>query len=143
VSLEAASVEHERAVPCLVPRTNRRTLRRTLVWAGIAALLGSAALVLTGHWRMALLGCLGIALGAVNSWQAARSVARFSDGGAFRKARFTASVFGRLGVITVIALGCAITVRPDGLAVFMGLAVFQLLTIMSASLPLVKEIRQQ
>jgi hypothetical protein len=35
-----------------------------------------------------------------------------------------------------------VLLRPAGLAVFAGLAIFQLLTIVSAMLPLVKEIRQ-
>jgi hypothetical protein len=51
-------------------------------------------------------------------------------------------MLGRLAVITAVALVCAIMFRPDGLAVFAGLAIFQLLTIISASVPLVREIRQ-
>jgi adenosyl cobinamide kinase/adenosyl cobinamide phosphate guanylyltransferase len=81
-------------------------------------------------------------LGALNARLAQVSVARYSDHGEFSKGRFAISVLGRLGVITVIALGCAVFFQPVGLAVFAGLAIFQLLTIVSAMLPLVKEIRQ-
>lgn len=125
-----------------VPPVNRRTLRRTLLWAGVAAVAGAAVLVPMGHPLAALFGCVGLALGALNARLAQVSVARFSDSGTFSKARFAGTVLGRLGVITVIALGCAVLLRPAGLAVLAGIAVFQLLTIVSAMLPLVKEIRQ-
>jgi hypothetical protein len=125
-----------------VPPVNRRTLRRTMLWAGVAAVVGFAVLVPMGQPLAALLGCLGLALGAGNARLAQVSVARFSDSATFSKGRFAITVLGRLGVITVIALGCAVLLQPAGLAVFAGIAVFQLLTIVSAMLPLVKEIRQ-
>lgn len=126
----------------MVPPVNRRTLRRTLVWAGVVGVVGVAVLVLLGQPLAALLGCVGLALGALNARLAQVSVARYSDRGSFSKGRFAISVLGRLGVVTVVALGCAILLRPAGLAVFAGIAIFQLLTIASAMLPLVKEIRQ-
>jgi hypothetical protein len=125
-----------------VPPVNRRTLRRTLLWAGVAAVIAVAVLVPLGRPLDAVLGVLGLCLGAANARMAQVSVAAYSDKKEFGKARFAMSVLGRLGVITVIALGCAIVLRPSGLSVFAGLAVFQLLTIVSAMLPLVKEIRQ-
>ena len=125
-----------------VPPVNRRTLRRTLIWAGVVAVVAVAVLVPMGQPLAALLGCVGLALGALNARLAQVSVARYSDRGSFSKARFAVSVLGRLGVITVIALSCALLLNTAGLAVFAGIAVFQLLTIVSAMLPLVKEIRQ-
>ncbi len=125
-----------------VPPVNRRTLRRTLIWAGVAAALGIAVLVPLGQPMAALFGCAGLGLGAANARFAQASVARYADRGKVTKGRFAIATLGRLGVITVIALGCAVLLRPAGLAVFAGIAVFQLLTIVSAMLPLVKEIRQ-
>jgi hypothetical protein len=130
------------AAPYAVPPVNRRTLRRTLLWAGVAAVLGIAVLVPLGQPMAALFGCAGLGLGAANSRFAQLSVARYADRGKVTKERFAIATLGRLGVITVIALGCAVLLRPAGLAVFAGIAVFQLLTIVSAMLPLVKEIRQ-
>ena len=46
-------------------------------------------------------------------------------------------------MITVIALAIAWLVRPAGIAVFGGLALFQFLAIVSSMLPLIKEIRQK
>jgi hypothetical protein len=51
-------------------------------------------------------------------------------------------VLGRLTLITALALGLALALRPAGLGVFAGLAAFQLVMIFIASLPLVKELRQ-
>jgi hypothetical protein len=125
-----------------VPPVNRRTLRRALRWAAVVAASAAAVLVPLGKPLDVALGVLGLALGAANARMAQVSVARYSDRQEFGKASFAMSVLGRLGVITFIALGCAVVLHPAGLAVFVGLAVFQLLTIVSAMLPLVKEIRQ-
>ena len=125
-----------------VPPVNRRTLRRTALLAAGAAAIGVAVLVAMGQPLMAAFGVAGLGLGLLNAWLVQRSVARFSDGQPHRKARFTSAMLGRLAVITGLAIGCAILFRPDGLAVFVGLAIFQLLTIISASVPLVREIRQ-
>lgn len=130
------------AAGTVVPRVNQRTFRRTLLWSAGAAVIAVAVLIPLHMPLVAALGVLGLALGAVNSRMAQVSVARYSDKGSFGRAQFAVAVLGRLGVITVIALGCAIVLRPEGLAVFAGLAVFQLLTVVSAMLPLVKEIRQ-
>jgi hypothetical protein len=125
-----------------VPPVNRRTLRRTLLWAGVAGLLGAAVLVGMGRPLAAVLGVVGLLLGAANAWAAQVSVARYSDQGEFSRGRFAFSVLGRLGAVTVVALGCAVFLWPAGFAVLAGLAIFQFLTIASALLPLIKEIRQ-
>ena len=85
---------------------------------------------------------VGVALGTLNMWLAVRSVARFATSRP-SKARFSGSVLGRLAVITVVALVMAWLVRPAGMAIFAGLALFQVLAIVSSMLPLIKEIRQK
>lgn len=128
--------------PMMVPPVNRRTLRRTLLWASVVAVVAAAVLIPRGMPMEAALGVLGLVLGAFNARLAQMSVARYADGDSFGKGQFALTVLGRLGVVTVVALGCAILLRPAGLAVFAGLAAFQLLAIVSAMVPLVKEIRQ-
>jgi cobalamin synthase len=113
-----------------------------LLWAAIAAVVGVAVLVPMHLPLYAALGVLGLLLGATNARMAQVAVARYSDPSSYNRGQFAMGVLGRLCVISVIALGCAILLRPAGLAVFAGLAIFQLLTIVSAMLPLVKEIRQ-
>jgi len=124
------------------PPVTRATFRRSLGMAGVAGVVGVAALVALGSWPAALFGLVGLALGALNSYLVLRSVISFATVKPSR-ARFTRSVLGRLTLITLLALGCAVAFRPDGLAVFGGLAVFQFLAIASSMVPLVKEIRQR
>jgi hypothetical protein len=85
---------------------------------------------------------VGIALGVLNMALAVRSVAKFAATQP-SKMRFSGSVLGRLAVITVIAFGCALLFRPAGIAVFAGLAAFQLLATASSMVPLIKEIRKK
>jgi hypothetical protein len=126
-----------------VPATAHANLRRSLIVAACLGGLGLLVLALTGHVAMGLFGCLGLALGAFNTRLVQRSVVAFGSSEASnKKARFTRSVLGRLGAITLIAVACALLVRPDGLGVIVGLAVFQLLMVGSAVGPAFKELRQ-
>lgn len=125
-----------------VPAVARGTLRRSIIMASV---LGAAAVLVTGllgHVLMGLFACLGIALGALNTFMVQRSVVTYANSPyANKKARFTRSVLGRLGVVTVIALGVTVLVRPDGLGVFAGLAFFQMLMLGGATVPVIKQLR--
>jgi hypothetical protein len=44
-------------------------------------------------------------------------------------------------LITVVAFGCAFLLRPDGLGVFVGLAVFQVLMLVGAAVPVFRSLR--
>jgi hypothetical protein len=126
-----------------VPTNAANNLRRSAV---LAACVGGVILVvvaLLGHLVMGLFLLLGLALGTLNSFLVQRSVVRFAASEAANKKRqFTMGVLGRLGMITVLAGGCAFLVRPDGLGAIAGLALFQLIMIGGASVPLLKELRQ-
>ncbi|MGH3611065.1 MAG: hypothetical protein ACRDRK_00285 [Pseudonocardia sp.] len=120
----------------------RATLRRSVRTGAVAGLLSLAVLIPAGYALFALFACVGLALGALNSFLVVQAVARFASTQP-SKARFSGSVLFRLGVITVLALGCALLFRPAGLAVFGGLALFQFIAIVCSMLPLIKEIRQR
>ena len=124
------------------PPITRTTLRRSAVAALVAGLLGVAVLVPMGEAGYALFGCVGLALGLLNSALVVRSVERFSDTRP-SKVRFSGSVLLRLGAITVLAFGLVLLFLPAGVAVFGGLAVFQLIAVATSMLPLIKEIRQR
>lgn len=124
------------------PPVTRATLRRAAIGGAVVVVLALAVLVPLGYGAFALFGCVGIALGVLNMALAVRSVAKFTTTKA-SKARFSGSVLGRLAVITVIAFGCALLFRPAGIAVFAGLAVFQLLATASSLVPLIKESRKK
>jgi peptidoglycan biosynthesis protein MviN/MurJ (putative lipid II flippase) len=131
------------AVVPTVPAVARGNLRRSII---MASCLGVAAVLVTGllgHVLMGLFGCVGLALGALNARMVQRAVVVYANSEAGnKKARFTRSVFGRLALITVLAVGVALLVRPDGLGVFVGLAFFQLLMIGGAAVPVFKQLKQ-
>lgn len=111
----------------------------------IAACLGAASFVVLapmGYPLTAVFFCGGLGLGLLNTALVQRSTARFAASGEPSKRRFAVSVLGRLTLITGLAVGLALVLRPAGLGVFAGLAVLQLVIIFIASVPLVKELRQ-
>jgi hypothetical protein len=50
-------------------------------------------------------------------------------------------VLGRLSGITIFSIALALLLRPDGLGVFAGLAVFQILMLVGAALPVFRSMR--
>ncbi len=126
-----------------VPALAAGNLRRSAL---ISIPLGVAAVALLGVLGHPLAGVLvwvGLALGALNSYLVQRSVVRYAAGGDGNpKRRFVGGVLARLAVITVIALGLCVLLLPDGLGVVGGLAAFQILMLVSASMPLIRELRQ-
>jgi hypothetical protein len=111
----------------------------------IAAGLGAVSFVVLapmGYPLAALFFCGGLGLGLLNTSLVQRSAARFAVSGDPNKRRFAVSVLARLSLITALAVGLALALQPEGLGVFAGLAVFQLVMIFIASVPLVRELRQ-
>ncbi len=126
-----------------VPAVAKGNLRRSIIMAscvGVAVVLVTGLL---GHILMGVFACAGLALGALNTYLVQRAVVTYGTSEApNKKARFIRSVFGRLALITVLAVGIGVLVRPDGLGVFGGLAFFQLLMIGGASVPVYKQLKQ-
>lgn len=125
------------------PPITRATFRRSAIAAAIVAVVATAVLVPMGLGLFALFGAVGLGLGVLNSAMVVNAVAGFTTATAPSKAAFARSVLGRLGLITVLALGCALLFRPPGIAVFAGIAVFQFLGVASSMVPLIKESRQK
>ena len=130
------------STPPYTPPVTLATFGRSAIMAGIVTAVAVVVLVALGYGLFGLFLAVGVALGTLNMWLAVRSVAHFAMARP-SKARLSGSVLGRLAVITVLALGVAWLVRPAGIAVFGGLALFQFLAIVSSMLPLIKEIRQK
>jgi hypothetical protein len=113
--------------------------------APVAACLGVASflvLVPAGYPIAAVLFCGGLALGLFNVALVQRSAARFAASENALKRRFAMSALARLALISAVAVALALALRPQGLAVFAGLAACQLLMIFTAAVPLVRELRQ-
>ena len=130
------------SAPSYTPPVTLATFRLAALMAGVVSAVAVVVLVLVGYPLFGLFLVVGVALGMLNMRLAVRSVARFATSRPSR-ARFSGSVLGRLAVITVVALVLAWLVRPAGIAIFGGLALFQVLAIVSSMLPLIKEIRQR
>jgi hypothetical protein len=126
------------------PVSAAANLRRSAV---VGAVLGAIAIIVTsfqGHPLMGVFGCVGIALGAVNNRMLQLSVVNYANAvtsGAGTKKKFRGGVALRLGGVTVLAAAMALLVRPDGLGVFVGLAVFQILMLVGAALPVFRSLR--
>ena len=114
-------------------------LARTLVLPAALGGLAILVLALVGHALVGVFLTLGLALGAVNGLLQERAAARLQPtddrsviiGGSMR----------RLGLITIVALAIAIVARPLGWITFIGLAVYQLLTLAAALGAAAKEAR--
>lgn len=131
------------AVTLAVPRHTVANLRRAIMMALPAGGLALLVLALLGHPLAGVFVFVGLGLGVVNSVLVQRAVVNFaSSGPAARKSRFIGGVLTRLGLISVVALAFVALFRREGLGVLGGLALFQLLMLASASLPLLRELRQ-
>lgn len=117
-------------------------LRRAMPIAVGLGVVSFVVLAPMGYPLAAAFFCGGLGLGLLNTSLVQRSAARFAASGDPNKRRFAVSVLARLTFITALAVGLALALQPEGLGVFAGLAVFQLLMIFIASIPLVRELRQ-
>ncbi len=126
-----------------VPASAVLSLRRPLL---VAAFLGAAAVVVSalfGHVLMGVLGCVGLGLGLFNTRMLQRDIVNVIAKEKPNKMAVGMLSARRLVIITGIAVALGIFVRPDGLGVFFGLAVYQLINIGHTAMPVLKERRQQ
>lgn len=130
------------AIPA-IPMHAAANHRRSMIMALPVGAVALAILAPFGHPLAGVFVFVGLAFGALNSYLVQRSVARFAGSEhADRRRRFVGSVLFRLSLITLISLVIVLLVRPDGLGVLGGLALFQLLMVGNASLPVIKELRK-
>ncbi|WP_307817923.1 ATP synthase subunit I [Nocardia acididurans] len=122
---------------------NKRLMRRT---GAIAAVLGALALMATGSLDRLLLGvfmCAGLGLGWLNAQVTWLSIVRITDAETPSKQKLAMSAAARLVLITALAILVAIFTRPNGIGIFFGLAVFQIVLVLHTVVPELKGLRQQ
>ena len=124
-----------------VPVDARANLRRSLIVGGVLGLASAVVLPFVGYPFMGIFVCVGIALGAVNNRMLQQSVVRYAENAVMGRKQFRRGVMGRLGLITLLAIGIGVLIRPDGLGVFFGLAVFQILMLVGAAVPVFRSLR--
>jgi hypothetical protein len=117
-------------------------LRKVALIAAGLGVAGAFALTVLGYPLMGVFLVVGLGLGLLNALLLRRAAARYASVDGAGKGRFALGALGRLALITALALGFGVLVQPDGLGVFIGLAVFQLLMVGAALVPLLKDLRQ-
>ena len=122
------------------PVSAAANLRRSAVVGAVLGVVATVVLAIEGHPLMGAFGFLGLGLGAYNNRLLQRSVLRYADEEVGKK-QFRRGVMARLGLITILALGLGFFVQPDGLGVFVGLAVFQILMLVGAAVPVFRSLR--
>ena len=84
---------------------------------------------------------VGLGLGLVNALLVQRSVSNITSDAHPLKRKMAVNSATRLLVITTIGLAIAFAFRPEGLGVLFGLALFQVVLVLSTALPVWKKIR--
>ncbi len=96
-----------------------------------------------GHWTLA--GCVagGVLLGLLNHLATELWLFKLISSGEQRtRNQMIAQTMVRLLVLTVVAVGIAVMVWPDGIGLLLGLAVFRLIALVMTSVTLLKELRK-
>jgi hypothetical protein len=123
------------------PVSAAANLRRSAVISAGLGVVAIVAFTAAGHPLMGVFGCVGLALGALNNAVLQKTVLRYATEDSISKKQFRNGVMRRLGAVTLIAAACAVLVRPDGLGVFVGLAVFHVIMLIGAAAPVFRSLR--
>ena len=123
------------------PVSAAANLRRSALLGAVLGVVATVVCSIEGHPLMGVFGFLGLGLGAYNNKLLQKSVLRYATQPEIGKKQFRRGVMGRLGVITMLALVLGLLVQPDGLGVFVGLAVFQILMLIGAAVPVFRSLR--
>jgi hypothetical protein len=123
-------------------RSAARNYSKSLLLSAIIGVVGLVVLSLTVSIDAGILFCVGLGLGVLNSQLVQRSLVRaVTEGRADRKA-ISFGVLRRLSLITALAVGIALLYRPDGLLVFVGLMIFQMLSLATVLGGLARQVRR-
>jgi len=126
----------------LALRSAARNYTKSLLLSAVVGVVGLVVLSLTVSLDAGILFCVGIGLGVLNSQLVQRSLVKaVTEGRADRKA-ISFGVLRRLSLITVLAVGIAVLYRPVGLLVFIGLMIFQMLSLATVLGGLARQVRR-
>jgi hypothetical protein len=124
-------------------RSAARNYNKSLLLSAVIGVVGLVVLAITVSIDAGILFCVGLGLGVLNSQLVQRSLVRaVTEGRADRKA-ISFGVLRRLSLITALAVGIALLYRPDGLLVFVGLMIFQMLSLATVLGGLARQVRRR
>jgi len=118
-----------------------RRYRLVLIASPVVGLIGLVVLIVLGYPIAGAALCVGLAMGFVNSRMVIAQAAKFMGTENASKRAFTVGALQRLAVLTVVAMLIAYSFKPQGFAVFIGLAVFQLLLMGTTTSAMLRELR--
>lgn len=127
--------------PLVFPSVAFRPIRLFAICAVITAVATGAAALL-GHVMFGVFFGVGIGLGLINALLVRRAVDSITAGDHPLKKKMALNSATRLLVITAAGLAIAFIFRPMGLGVLFGLALFQVLLVLTTSLPVLKKLRE-
>jgi dipeptide/tripeptide permease len=114
-----------------------RLLAICIVLTGLASLAAG----LLGHVMVGVFFGVGLALGLLNAVLVQRSVDAITAEAHPLKRKMALNSATRLLVMTVIGLTIAFIFRPQGLGVVFGMALFQVVLVISTALPVMKKLK--
>ncbi len=123
-----------------VPPRAAANLKRSLVLALPFGVLALLVLTLVGHPLAGFFAVLGLAFGVLNTWLMQRSVVRYGERRS--KGGFVGGMLGRLFLLTVASMAAVFFFRPDGIGLLAGIAVFQVIVLLGAAVPVFREMRR-
>jgi hypothetical protein len=103
--------------------------------------LATLAAGLLGHVMIGVFFGVGLGLGLLNAVLVQRSVEAITAEAHPLKRKMALNSATRLLMMTVIGLTIAFIFRPQGLGVVFGMALFQVVLVISTALPVMKKIR--
>jgi ATP synthase I chain len=127
--------------PLVFPSVAFRPLRLLAICAVLAGLVSLAAGLL-GHVMVGIFFGVGLVLGLLNAVLVQRSVDAITADAHPLKRKMALNSATRLLVLTVIGLTIAFIFRPQGLGVLFGMALFQVVLVVSTALPVMKKLKE-
>ena len=125
----------------LALRSAARNYNKSLLISAIVGLIGFVVLSLTVSLDAGILFCVGLGLGVLNSQMVQRSLVRAVTDGRSDRKTISFGVLRRLSLITLLAVGIAVLYRPEGLLVFIGLMIFQMISLATVLGGLARQVR--
>jgi uncharacterized protein (DUF58 family) len=126
--------------PLVFPSVAFRPVR-LLVISLVLTVVAIAAAGSLHHPMVGVFFGVGLLLGLLNAVGVQRSVAAITAEAHPLKKKMAMNSASRLLIITVVGLTIAFIFRPAGLGVVFGLALFQVLLVLSTALPVWKKLR--
>jgi ATP synthase I chain len=126
--------------PLVFPSVAFRPLRLLAICVVLAGLVTLAAGLL-GHPMVGVFFGIGLGLGLLNAVLVQRSVEAITAEAHPLKRKMALNSATRLLLMTVVGLTIAFIFRPQGLGVVFGMALFQVVLVLSTALPVMKKLK--